>query len=64
VKLSSLGFAQTTRDPLYELFVKAWTEREDPAWVQAVQLTPEQRRDRGRLAVQIVEGLRRETEGR
>ncbi len=64
VKLSDRGFAQTIRDPLYELFVKAWTERENPAWVQAVQLTPEQRRDRGRLAAEIVEELRRETESR
>ncbi len=63
-KLSGLGFAQTTRDPLYELFVKAWTEREDPAWSQEVQLTPEQRRDRARLASEIVEQLRQETETR
>jgi hypothetical protein len=63
-KLSGLGFAQTTRDPLYELFVKAWTEREDSAWSQEVQLTPEQRRDRARLASEIVEQLRQETETR
>jgi predicted ATPase len=63
-KLGNLGFAQTTRDPLYEVFLKAWTEREDPAWAKAVQLTPEQRRDRARLAAQIVEELRRETEPR
>jgi hypothetical protein len=61
-KLGNLGFAQTTRDPLYEVFLKAWTEREDPAWAKAVQLTPEQRRDRARLAAQIVEELRRKTE--
>jgi hypothetical protein len=64
LKLSHLGFAQTIRDPLYERFVKAWTEREDPAWTQAVQLTPEQQRDRARLAAQIVEELRREVEVR
>lgn len=63
-KLSGLGFAQTTRDPLYELFVKAWTEREDPAWSQEVQLTPEQRHDRARLAAEIVEKLRKEAEAR
>jgi predicted ATPase len=62
VKLGNLGFAQTTRDPLYELFVKAWTERENPAWAEAVQLTPQQRRDRSRLAAEIVEELRRATE--
>jgi hypothetical protein len=61
-RLSGLGFTQTTRDPLYELFIKAWTEREDPAWAAAVQLTPEQRDDRARLAAQIVEELRREPE--
>jgi hypothetical protein len=62
-KLSNLGFAQTIRDPLYQLFVEAWTERENPAWAKTVQLTPEQRRDRGRLAAEIVEELRRETGG-
>jgi predicted ATPase len=62
VKLSNRGFAQTIRDPLYELFVKAWTERENPAWVQAIQLTPEQRHERARLAAEIVKELRRETE--
>jgi hypothetical protein len=61
-QLRDLGFAQTTRDPLYELFVRAWTEREDPAWTQAVQLTPEQRAARARLAAEIVEELRREPE--
>ena len=60
LKLQNLGFTQTTRDPLYELFVKAWTERQDPAWSQAVQLTPQQQRDRARLAVEIVDELRRE----
>ena len=59
-KLSGLGFAQTIRDPLYEQFVKAWTKREDPAWARAVQLTPEQRRDRARLAAEIVAELRDE----
>jgi predicted ATPase len=60
VKLSALGFNQTIRDPLYQLFLEAWTQREDPAWAQAIQLTPQQRRDRARLAAQIVEELRRE----
>lgn len=59
-ELQNLGFAQTTRDPLYELFIKAWAEREDPAWARAVQLTPEQREARARLAAEIVEKLRRE----
>jgi hypothetical protein len=63
-ELNDLGFAQTIRDPLYELFVKAWTDREDPAWTQAVQLTPEQREARARLAAEIVEELRRERQDR
>lgn len=63
-ELKNLGFAQTIRDPLYELFVKAWTEREDPAWTQAVQLTPEQRNARARLAAEIVKELQREAEAR
>jgi hypothetical protein len=63
-ELSGLGFAQTIRDPLYELFVKAWTEREDPTWTQAVQLSPDQRKARARLADRIVEELRREPEAR
>jgi hypothetical protein len=60
LKLQNLGFAQTIRDPLYELFIKAWTERQDPAWSQVVQLTPEQQRDRTRLAAEIVDELRRQ----
>lgn len=58
--LRGKGFAQTIRDPLYELFIRAWTEREDPAWTETVELTPDQRRDRARLASEIVEQLRRE----
>lgn len=61
-KLSGLGFAQTIRDPLYERFLKAWTEQEEPAWREDVQLTPEQQRDRERLAAEIVKKLRREIE--
>jgi predicted ATPase len=58
VALRTKGFELTSRDPLYELFLRAWTEREDPAWTRAIQLTPEQRRDRANLAAQIVEELR------
>jgi predicted ATPase len=63
-RLRGKGFAQTIRDPLYELFLKAWTEREDPSWRQSVDLTPEQRRDRARLATEIVEEIRREQRNR
>jgi predicted ATPase len=58
-RLSKLGFSRTIRDPLYEQFVKAWTEREDPAWRRGVELTPQQQADRARLSREIVEELRR-----
>ena len=58
--LDSLGFSRTIRDPLYELFVEAWTGQEDPNWRKHVQLSPEERRDRKRLANEIVERLRSE----
>jgi predicted ATPase len=60
IRLDGLGFAQTVRDPLYERFLKAWTEREDPAWSESIQLTPEQLLARSRLAAQIVEQLDKE----
>jgi energy-coupling factor transporter ATP-binding protein EcfA2 len=53
-RLQPLGFSKTTRDPLYQLFVKAWTAREDPQWTKAVDLTPEQREARSKLAAEIV----------
>jgi hypothetical protein len=57
-----LGFDQTIRDPLYGQFVKAWTEQQDPAWTESVQLTPEQLQERARLAAKIVKQLQ-EAEG-
>ena len=60
--LDRLGFSRSIRDPLYGLFLEAWTREEDPAWRKQVQLTPKQQRDRMRLASQIVEQLRSETE--
>ncbi len=62
IRLWNLGLDQTIRDPLYEQFVKAWTAQQDPAWAEAVQLTPEQLEARAKLAAKIVEKLR-ETEG-
>ena len=59
-QLDRLGFSKTTRDPLYRLFLEAWTEEEDPVWRRQVQLTPEQQRDRMRLARQIVKRLHSE----
>jgi predicted ATPase len=59
-RLRGRGFPSTIRDPLYELFVKAWTEKEDPIRADAVQLTAEQRQQRAALADEIVTQLRRE----
>ena len=61
-RLRMLGFDQTIRDPLYGQFVKAWTEQQDPAWTESVQLTPEQLQERARLAAKIVKQLQ-EAEG-
>lgn len=61
-ELDRLGFSRTTRDPLYELFLRAWTKEEDPDWRRHVQLTPDQQRARTTLASEIVERLRREME--
>jgi hypothetical protein len=58
--LRGRGFDFTIRDPLYQEFLKAWTAHEDPSWRDAVELTPKQREDRGKLAARIVEELRRE----
>ena len=55
--LHSKGFTQTIRDPLYKLFVRAWAQRENPAWSEAVELTPEQLRERDRLAQDLVAEL-------
>ncbi|MFA6444196.1 MAG: AAA family ATPase [Sterolibacterium sp.] len=64
MRLRPLGFDQTIRDPLYEQFVKAWTEQQDPAWARSVQLTPEQLQERARLAAKIVKQLQEEAEDR
>ena len=56
--LTGLGFSQTSRDPLYQLFVEAWHASADPQWTDNVQLTPEEQRARTRLANQIVQQLR------
>jgi len=62
LRLRTLGFDQTIRDPLYGQFVKAWTEQQDPAWAETVQLTPEQLQERTNLAAKIVKQLK-EAEG-
>lgn len=58
--LRGRGFDLTQRDPLYQEFLKAWTAQEDARWREAVELTPEQREARSRLAAKIVEDLRHE----
>jgi predicted ATPase len=60
-KLRPLAFSKTTRDPLYQLFVEAWTAQEDPDWAKAALLTEEQRQERVILANKIVSELRAET---
>jgi predicted ATPase len=62
-KLRPLAFSKTTRDPLYQLFVEAWTAQEDPAWAKAVQLTEDQRQERVTLANKIVGELRADMAG-
>lgn len=61
-QLRGKGFTRTIRDPLYEKFIRAWNEREDPVWRDTVELTPEQRLDRQRLAAEIAAELAEEEE--
>lgn len=53
-RLRSLGFSKTIRDPLYELFLRAWTAQEDPRWTSDMDLTADQRAARATLAAKIV----------
>lgn len=52
-RLHRLGFWKSAQDPLYELFLRKWTERERAEWRATVELTPDQLRDRDRLADEI-----------
>lgn len=61
-QLHAKGFTQTARDPLYKLFVEAWTAREDPGWRDHVEFTVEQLRQREELAREIVAELAEEEE--
>ncbi|MDP2897331.1 MAG: AAA family ATPase [bacterium] len=47
----------TSRDPLYDLFLKKWSEREKPEWTKTTELTPEQQREREDLAADIAREL-------
>jgi len=53
-RLDSMGFWRSSQDKLFELFLQKWTERERPEWRNTVELTPEQLRDREKLAADIV----------
>jgi hypothetical protein len=64
VRTRALGLDQTIRDPLYEQFVRAWTEQQDPAWAKSVQLTSDQLQERSLLAAKIVKQLQQEAESR
>lgn len=59
-RLRKLGLTMASRDPLYELFLRAWTEHEDPAWLAEPELTPEEHEAREQLADTIVAELREE----
>ncbi len=48
-RLDGMGFWRSSQDKLFELFLQKWTERERPEWRQAVELTPEQLREREKL---------------
>lgn len=61
-ELHGLGFTQDVRDPLYRLFLRAWTEQQDPTWNATVVLTPEQQALRDQLAAEIVAQLREEAD--
>ncbi|MGC4859303.1 AAA family ATPase [Micromonospora sp. DT41] len=62
-RLRELGLTMAARDPLYELFLRAWTRSEDPAWLETPDLSPDEREARDRLADSIVAELREEARG-
>jgi hypothetical protein len=59
-RLHNLGFWKADRDPIYELFLKKWAEREKPEWTASVELTPEQLKERESLAAEIADDLSKE----
>lgn len=52
-RLYQRGFWKSDRDPLYELFLRKWAEREKPEWTKTVELTSEQVKEREALAAEI-----------
>jgi predicted ATPase len=59
-RLRQLGLTMAARDPLYEIFLRAWTRSEDPAWLTSPELTPAEQEEREKLADEIVAEIRRE----
>jgi hypothetical protein len=59
-RLHDLGFWKADRDPIYELFLRKWAEREKPEWTATVELTPDQLRERESLAAEIAAELANE----
>ncbi|MDQ3685631.1 MAG: AAA family ATPase [Acidobacteriota bacterium] len=63
-ELDRLDFTTTTRDPLYEPYIKAMTKAEKEEGLREPVLTPEQQERQKELAVQIVRELKStESEG-
>ena len=52
-RLAGLGFWTTSRDPLYALFVRKWTERLRDVATRGVVLTREQLHEREQIAAEI-----------
>jgi methylase of polypeptide subunit release factors len=61
-RLRKLGLTMASRDPLYELFLKAWTRSEEPAWLRTQKLSQSEHEERERLADAIVAELRGEAD--
>lgn len=61
-RLHNQGFWTSHRDPLYSLFLKKWTEREKPEWIETVNLTSEQLKEREALAADILDEIAAELE--
>jgi predicted ATPase len=56
-RLHGKGLMAGTRDPLYTLFARAWTQRENPAWRDMTAFTTDELAARERLAAEIVAEL-------
>ena len=52
-----MGFSLSDDNPLYALFLKKYTEREDPAIREQVTLSREQQEERLRMVDEIISEL-------